>query len=233
MKAITESLKLIYETRTHLIHTHNEHGRQWDNEGRDDLPCRTNQACDRAAKKIAAVLDQRFQHHGTGHGGIATFSKNGSYITDDIKTVITEKRSQDLLKIIPQATARNLQSGQPDQQTRDIAYGLMDDEALCSAYRTILGRRRWTTPEMKYAAERDKHGGILKRILNSCGKYKTFCPYCFDTDTGEGKEDHPNHVTEECTHKSATAARANLEAKTIERRWREATPHVPWAMNGQ
>jgi hypothetical protein len=74
---------------------------------------------------------------------------------------------------------------------------------------------------MKIAAERDKNGGILKRILNACGKYSTLCPYCFDTETGESKEDTANHATEECTHKSATAARTNLEAKTLERQWRE------------
>jgi hypothetical protein len=75
--------------------------------------------------------------------------------------------------------------------------------------------------ELTYAAERDKNGGALKRILNACGKYSTLCPYCFNTDTGEGKEDHPDHAATECTHKSANAARANLEAKTIERQLRE------------
>jgi hypothetical protein len=73
MKAIKEVLKSEYGTDTKLIHNHNEHGRNWNNEGRDDLPCRANQACDRAAKKIAAVIDQRFQNHGKGHGGIAFF----------------------------------------------------------------------------------------------------------------------------------------------------------------
>jgi hypothetical protein len=29
---------------------------------------------------------------------------------------------------------------------------------------------------MKYAAKRYKNGGILKRVLNYCGKYDTFCP---------------------------------------------------------
>ena len=121
MKAIKESRKTIYETRTHLVHNHNEHGRQWDNEGRDDLACRANQACDRAAKKIAAVVDQRFQHHGKGHGGIATLAKNGSYITDDIKSIITEKRTHDLLSIIPHKITTGPQHDQPDQQTRNIA----------------------------------------------------------------------------------------------------------------
>jgi hypothetical protein len=29
---------------------------------------------------------------------------------------------------------------------------------------------------MKYAAKRYKNGGILKQVLNYCGKYDTFCP---------------------------------------------------------
>ena len=130
--------------------------RPWDNEGRDDLACRANQACDRAAKKASAVVDQRFQHHGGGHGGIATLTKNGSYITDDIKTIITEKRTQDLLSIIPHATFSQTQHDQPDQLTRAMAYGLMDDESISSAGRTTLGRGRWTMQELTYAAERDK-----------------------------------------------------------------------------
>ena len=221
MRAIEESLRTSYETQTHLIHNHNEHSRKWDNEARDDLACRANQACDRAAKKVAAVIDQRFQHHGPGHGGIAMLSKNGSTITDDIKTIITEKRTQDLLSLTSHATERQPQHDQPDQLTIDMASGLMDDEGACSAGRKTLGRGRWTMLELRYAAERDKNGGALKRILNACGKYSTLCPYCFNTATGEGKEDHPNHAAEECAHKSANAARTNLEAKTIERQWRE------------
>ena len=170
MKAIKESLQFVYETRTRLVHNHNEHSRQWDNEGRDDLACRANQACDRAAKKVAAVVDQRFQHHGIGHGCIATLAKNGSYITDDIKTVITEKRTQDLITILPHKTTTEPQHDQPDQQTRDMAHGLMDDEGLCCAGRTTLGRGRWTMTELKYAAQRDKNGGTLLQILNACGK---------------------------------------------------------------
>jgi len=97
---------------------------------------------------------------------------------------------------------------------------LMDDEALCSTYRSLLGRSRWTTPEMKNAAERDKNGGILKRkrILNACRKYSTLCPYCFDTEIGEGKEDISSHAAEEYTHKSAKAAQTNLE---VEKQLRE------------
>ena len=97
----------------------------------------------------------------------------------------------------------------------------MDDEALCSAGRITLGRGRWTMPEFKHAAQRDKNGGALRQILKACGKYSTLCPYCFNTETGEGKEDHPNHAADECTHKSANAARTNLEAKTIERQLSE------------
>jgi hypothetical protein len=51
MKAINKTLKTTLETDVRLIHNHNEHSRTWDNEGRDDLACRANQACDRAAKK--------------------------------------------------------------------------------------------------------------------------------------------------------------------------------------
>jgi hypothetical protein len=58
MKAINKTLKTSLETDVRLIHNPNEHSRTWDNEGRDDLACRANQACDRAAKKIAAVIDQ-------------------------------------------------------------------------------------------------------------------------------------------------------------------------------
>jgi hypothetical protein len=85
MKAIKGTLSTTHGTHTRLVHNHNEHSRPWDNEGRDDLACRANQACDRAAKKASAVVDQRFQHHGIGHGGITTLAKNVSYVTDDIK----------------------------------------------------------------------------------------------------------------------------------------------------
>jgi hypothetical protein len=221
MKAIKETLYSKHKTLIQLVHNHNEHNRKWDNERRDDLACRANQACDRAAKKIAAVLDQRFNNHGAGYGGIAILTKNGSYITDDIKTTIIEKRTQDILKIVPNIRTRTQNPDQPDQETLERAYNLTDDEGKCSAARIALGRGTWNMTAMKYAAERDKNGGILKRILNTCGKYSTLCPYCFDTKTGEGKEDHPNHAAEECTHQSARTARAYLEAKTTERQWRE------------
>jgi hypothetical protein len=51
-----------------------------------------------------------------------------------------------------------------------MAHGLMDDEGLCCAGRTTLGRGRWTMTELKYAAQRDKNGGTLLQILNACGK---------------------------------------------------------------
>ncbi len=66
-----------------------------------------------------------------------------------------------------------------------------------------------------------KNGRTLKNILNACGKYNTLCPYCFNIDTGEGREDHPDHAVQDCTHKSAKVARDSLEAKTRERQWRE------------
>jgi hypothetical protein len=102
-----------------------------------------------------------------------------------------------------------------------MAHGLMDDEGICSAGRTTLGRERWTMTEIHHAAKLDKNGGVTSQIFNACGKYSTLCPYCFNIATGEGKEDHQNHTAEECTHKSAQAVRTNLEAKTIERQWRE------------
>jgi len=221
MKAIKEVLKTEYGTDTKLIHNHNEHGRNWNNEGRDDLPCRANQACDRAAKKIAAVIDQRFQNHGKGHGGIAFLAKNGSYITDDIKKIIADKRNQDLLKITQQDRAKQQPPEQLDEETIDIAHSLIDDEAICSIGRTTISRGTWTMQDMKQAAKQSKNGRTLKSILSACGKYNTMCPYCFNIDTGEGREDHPDHASQECTHKSAKAARESLKAKTSERQWRE------------
>ena len=75
MKAISHTLFTRYKVLLHFIHNHNEHGRKWDNEGRDDLACRENQACDRAAKKAVAVIDLRFKNHGDGHGGKAFLAK--------------------------------------------------------------------------------------------------------------------------------------------------------------
>jgi hypothetical protein len=99
MKATSGTLQRRFRTLLILTHKHNEHSRKWDNEARDDLACRANQACDRAAKKAAAVQDLRFQNHGAGHGGRAFLAKNGSAIHSDIKDIITETRTQMLMKI--------------------------------------------------------------------------------------------------------------------------------------
>jgi hypothetical protein len=69
MKAIKESLKFAYGTRTCLVHNHNEHSRGWDIEGIDDLACR-------AERTKPVTEQQRVQPHGIGHERLATLAKN-------------------------------------------------------------------------------------------------------------------------------------------------------------
>ena len=82
---------------------------------------------------------------------------------------------------------------QPETEAQDMAKSLMDDETCSSVGRHALGRGRWTMTELKYAAARDKNGGPLRLILKACGQYSKLCPYCFNVETGEGKDDNQNH----------------------------------------
>ena len=107
-----------------------------------------NQASDRAANKIAAVLEQRNPNTAEQ----ATLAKYGWIFTDDIKTVIIEKRSQE-----PTTRPTNARKKERAPTTQ---YSKEGD-----------GRRL-----MKYAAKRYKNGGILKRVLNYCGNMTHSAP---------------------------------------------------------
>jgi hypothetical protein len=229
IQTTTDTLLLEQGITVLITHVHNEHGRKWDDENRDTLPCRANAADDRAAGLAAQTIDNRFKRI-LNHGKMMELATNGSIIHHDIKEVIQQRQTQVLLNAIRRSPqniriyVKQADKAIIDTEASQAAYKLLRGEAHHSAARARLCRDRASMPELRNTATRDPHDKSLSKILKKCGEHANQCPWCYDPTTRKGQTDSREHRRDHCTHQETATTRRRLHILNQERHAREGTP---------
>ena len=183
LQQVQRALRNQHNINLDVTHDHNEHGQPWNDEHRDSLTCRLNQACDRAADKAALAIDERFRPIDPGHGPPATFVTGGIKITNVIETAIAAKQTHNHLALLrghPKhhgTTARALEQGDVDAAAPESAFKQFTTETKHNTARIRVGRDHCSNMFKLYSkAKTDKNGKMLAAILNMCGPNKSQCP---------------------------------------------------------
>ena len=96
----------------------------------------------------------------------------------------------------------------------------------------MLARHPHTMSELRRLAKYQGRVEVLTEVLDQCGKWKEYCPYCFDIEKGEGHRDSRTHSRYECEGTNSRAVRAALKALKAERTTRAGTTFSVYAEYG-
>jgi len=164
-------------------------------------------------------------------------SVSGMKIEGDVKEVFHEKMGQSMMDFLATAekqgqTARAVREGRADIKATVAARKRLTKKGGEGAARAMLARHPHTMSELRRLAKYQGRVEVLTEVLDQCGKWKEYCPYCFDIEKGEGHRDSRTHSRYECEGTNSRAVRAALKALKAERTTRAGTAFSVYAEYG-
>ena len=233
MHRIHDYLKGVYGVTIDTRHCKHERDREWNDEGRGDFQVKANGCTDsgaRAAAEFSPRVDGAAIPQERGVGSLTTWSVDGRKVGTDIKHIIADKIAHQHRCLVATAptigtTVRMVLAGHANVQATLKARKLMGQATRAAHARAVMGRNSRSMSGLSDAAKSTGSSSLLGWVLDECGsQYRELCPFCFDSETGEGHRDGRKHMRDECRHPAMQLARDLLTAWEAERVVRSGPP---------
>ncbi len=203
--AIMKELRTTFDITISLFWNRHEHGRPQEDDTRDEIECLANRACDRWAGLAAAeagIIDSR--HEPIRHAGWACeLSLQSANTEADLKSIMERKAAAQAVSRIMSTQEGQVANaallGTVSKEATAKALSMLNRKIEITAARALLQKSPDTMNSILIDSEHDPASAVLHKTLLNCGRFREYCPHCFNLDTQLGHIDSRSHRRHTCT----------------------------------